>query len=67
MLFIKAGLDNLRVLIKVILYLFKKLSMYSLVEISNTWDNKKQSEFSSFNKYHSRFESINISIGNWLV
>ena len=52
MLFIEAGLDNLRVLTNVILYFFKKLSMYSLVEISNTWDNEKQSEFSSFNKYH---------------
>ena len=64
MLLIKAGLDNLRVLTNGILYLFNKFSMYSVVEISNIWDNKKQSEFSSFNKYHSRFESINISIGN---
>ena len=41
MLYIKAGLDSLRVLTNGILYLFNKFSMYSSVEISNTCDNKK--------------------------
>ena len=45
MLFIKAGLDILRVLTNVILYLFNKFSMYSFVEISNTWNNENNQNF----------------------
>ena len=56
-----AAFVSFRLLTEFISYFLIKASIYDLDEISKTCDSKEQSEFCSFIKYHSLFESTSIS------